>query len=134
MRCDFGTQESERLTSLAQRLDRFILGQLGVANLSLQIADYALGFNQRSFGSVAGRCFSSERGFGSLQPAARGTGRRDHPATRRRFVSRLPSQDGHRNIAILNEPTAMQSAIETVTHAGGLVHSFRFGAVSLRFT
>ena len=133
MRCDFGTKAADRLTFSSQRLDCFAFGQLGVADLGLQIADDTLGFGQRSFGPVARRGFSGERGFGSLQAAARGAGRSYHPAMCGWLESWLPSQDGNRNIAILHESTAVQSAVETITHAGGVIHSLRFGAVSLRF-
>ena len=50
------------------------------------------------------------------------------------FVSLVPAQDRHRNIAILNKAAAVQSAVEPVTQADRLLRPFGVGPVALQFT
>jgi hypothetical protein len=64
-----------------------------------------------------------------LQAAAGGRGRGGDPAVRWYFMTLVPSQNRHRDIAILNETTAVQSAIEPIAHARRLIHPFGVGSM-----
>jgi hypothetical protein len=117
-----------------QSLDGFVFGEFGVTDFGLQVAREALGFPQRPFGFFAGGGFRGQGGFGALQAAAGGDCRCGDAAVRWCFVSRVSPQHCYGDIAILDEAPAVQSTVESITHAGLLVGSFGVGAVALGFT
>ncbi len=127
----FGTKLSERLTLPLQSLDRFIFGEFGVADLGLQVAHDALSFRQQPFGFIACGGFGGQRRLGPLQAAAGGGWRCGDATMGGCFVSLVPTQDRHGDIAVLDEAAAVQSATEPIAQADRLVRPFGLRSVSL---
>ena len=105
-----------------------------MADLGLQVTDYALCFRQGAFGFFPGGGFGRQSSLGALQAAAgRRRNSRRGAAMDRGFMSLVAPQDRDRNIAVLHEAPAMQAAIEPVTETRWLIHPFRFRAMARRF-
>jgi hypothetical protein len=91
-------------------------------------------FRQRPFGLLTRRGLGGQRGFSALQAAAGGCRLSGNATVRRQFVTLVPSQNRHRDIAILDETAAMQSAVKPVAHAARLVCPVGVGPVTRGFT
>ncbi len=120
-----------------QSTDRFVFGKLGMADLRLQIMCERLHIRQCPFGLFPRRCLRRQRSLSPLQSTAR---RRDHTrcaTVRRRLVTLVPSQNGYRNITVLDEAATMRTATkpipttEPVKRAMRRFRSFRLWPMSL---
>jgi hypothetical protein len=125
----FGAKLDDRFTLSMEPIERLILREFRVTDLSLQVPHNIICFRERSLSLFACGGFGGQSCFGALQAAAGGGRRRSDAAVRRSFVTLVSSQDSDRNITILYEPAAMQTAIEAFAHTG-LIHSFRIRPVA----
>ena len=127
----FGPQLRTHIALATQSIDRFVLCQLGMTYLRLQIMCERLHFPQRPFGLFPRRCLRRQRSLGALQPAAGGQCRTRGAAMRRHLVALVPPQYRNRNIAVLNETAAVKPAVEPVNHSMRRFRPFRLRPMTL---
>jgi CheY-like chemotaxis protein len=128
-----GAELGDCLALPPQSLHRFIPGEFRMADLGLQVAHHGMGFLQQPFGLFSGGRFGCQSGLGPLQTAGARGDRRWHAAMCKRLMGLIAAQDGHRDIPVLHEAPAMQSATETVIHAARRFRAVAVWPMPLRF-